>query len=616
MQRKSFYALLVGLALARPSFASTDQWIEVRSPHFAVATDAGEQQGRLIAGQFERMRWLFRQLFTNIANDPAQPIVVVATKNDSTFNSMEPSSYRRWGQLKLDGYFLQAEAKNYILLRLNAQADHPFATVYHEYTHVQFSGVAERMPLWLNEGTAEFMENTDFREKDIRTGQPGTGDILYLRDNKLVPLDVLFKVDTRSAYYHQEHRGSIFYAESWALTHYLLIGDFENHQHRWNDYMIAISRGEDPVTAAEEIFGDLKQLQKTLESYIHSEKYNMVVLHAAAATVDESAFETTPVAQSEADALRADLQINVERYDDARKLLNSALKLDPENEHAQLTMGFLELRSRKLDEARKWFSRSVSLDSRDYLARYFLAVASFMNSDAGGDRDIESGLRTVIGLNPRFAPAYANLGAYLAIRREKLDDARQLVATAIQMDPGEFSYRFNMAKILVAQSRFADAENVLHIAINLAEVPDEIAVAQKELDSIEQIRNAHDGTTEPKSGSSLAQIVEGEFVEAPPKLRYPTISADGPLLSATGAIRGVACSPPAAIEFRIEMIDGHVIRLYNNDYFKVELSALGFKPKGPIDPCRQFEGRTAQVQYVNSSDTAVDGQVMAVELMK
>ena len=58
-------------------------------------------------------------------------------------------------------------------------------------------GAAAWMPLWLNEGLAEFMQNTEIRDKDVLLGEPSADDILYLRQNRLIPLDVLFKVDAR-----------------------------------------------------------------------------------------------------------------------------------------------------------------------------------------------------------------------------------------------------------------------------------------------------------------------------------------------------------------------------------------------------------------------------------
>jgi len=35
-----------------------------------------------------------------------------------------------------------------------------------------------------------------------------------------------------------------------------------------------------------------------------------------------------------------------------------------------------------------------------------------------------------------------------------------------------------------------------------------------------------------------------------------------------------------------------------------------------MNPCNDFEGMKARVQYVDSSDKTVDGQVVAIELRK
>ena len=40
-------------------FAADAQWIEVKSPHFSVVTDAREKRGRETAMRFEQMRAVF-----------------------------------------------------------------------------------------------------------------------------------------------------------------------------------------------------------------------------------------------------------------------------------------------------------------------------------------------------------------------------------------------------------------------------------------------------------------------------------------------------------------------------------------------------------------------------
>ena len=58
------------------------------------------------------------------------------------------------------------------------------------------------------------------------------------------------------------------------------------------------------------------------------------------------------------------------------------------------------------------------------------------------------------------------------------------------------------------------------------------------------------------------------------------------------------------------------ISLYTNNYVKIDLSAVGFTPSGSMDPCHDFEGKTAWIQYAELSDKTVDGQVIAIELHK
>ena len=58
------------------------------------------------------------------------------------------------------------------------------------------------------------------------------------------------------------------------------------------------------------------------------------------------------------------------------------------------------------------------------------------------------------------------------------------------------------------------------------------------------------------------------------------------------------------------------ISIYSSDYYKLDITALGFTPEGDLNPCTGLEGMEARVQYAESSDKTVDGQVFAIELRK
>ena len=99
--------LLLAVALA-PARDKSEDWLQVRSPHFTVVTNADEKTGRRIADQFERMRAVFHVTFPHMSVDIGSPIVVLAIKGEKDFRDLEPQAYLAKGQVKLAGLFLRA----------------------------------------------------------------------------------------------------------------------------------------------------------------------------------------------------------------------------------------------------------------------------------------------------------------------------------------------------------------------------------------------------------------------------------------------------------------------------------------------------------------------------
>lgn len=608
--------MLLSVVLCRPAGALTDQWIEVRSAHFTVVSDAHERAARQVLDQFERMRWVFGALFPKASSDPGQPVVVVAAKDKKTFESMEPADYLGKGKLRLGGYFLHTLEKNYILLRMDAEYEHPYATVYHEYTHLQFTSASEWMPLWLNEGLAAFMQNTVIRNKDVILGEPSAEYVMYLRTHAMIPLSTLFKVDSASPYYHEEDKGSVFYAESWALTHFLMMTDRANHTERLNNYIDSVSRNEDSLIAAEKSFGDLGELQKALDVYVHSGNYRMFAMSSAAAPIDESKYKVRTLTSTEAEALRADVLVRVARTTEARVLLTEVLKQDPENVQAHETMGYLALQEKDYAEARKWYAEAVKLDSQDYLAQYYFAALSLNAMTPGADKEIEASLRSAIRLNPRFAPAYDALAAFYDVRHQNLEEAHWLSLRAVSLDMGNAGYRVNAASVLASMGRYDDALAALRSAAKVARDQDEVAMVRSQLERVHRLEEARAQAEEDAKERQEAAPAPAKVAEVSTGPTHPTEPADGPRQVVTGVIANLSCNYPTEIEFQIRIADGKLVTLYNNDYDKIDFTAVGFVPKVSMNPCTDFKGMKIRATYVESPDKTVDGQIVAMVLTK
>jgi Tfp pilus assembly protein PilF len=613
-------SVFVVLCAAELAWARDKQesWIEVTSPHLSVYSDGSEKQARQILDQFERMRLVFQAEFPNMHMELASPIAVIAVKDEKDFRALEPEAYLAKGQLQLGGLFLRAPDKNYVLLRMDIGGEHPYAAVYHEYTHLLISKAGDWFPLWLDEGLAEFYQNTDIHEKDTMLGKPSQDDILWLRQNRLLPLTTLFAVDRTSPYYHEEKKGSIFYAESWALTHYLQVQDFKNNTTKIDDYVKLVGHDIDPVAAAAQAFGDLKQLQSALDGYVGGLTFYAFRLKKEL-PVNDAVIKVQPIPLTQADAVRADFLAYNQREKDARVLLDQVLHDDPSNTLAHETMGMLELHAGHLDEAEKWYGQAVKLDSQSYLANYYFALTAMNrgNADADTDAQIEASLRKAIKLNPAFAGSYERLAVFYGMHRKNLDEAHMLILQAVELEPDNFNFRLNTANLLLAMQREDDAIAVLKAALKLAKTPAQVNVVQNAMTVVEQSQTAH--KQEAESAQRLHESVEAynkqqiaAIQTTPPQPKQESLK--GPHRTITGTIKNVRCAAPAVMDLDLTA-DGRTITLHAGNYYEIRFSALGFMPKGDLQPCAELEGMSAKVEYIDSTTPKING-LISVEMHK
>lgn len=623
--------LFLGSCLAPVSLAHADsgsQWVQIQSEHFTVITDGGEMRGRHIAGQFERMRSLFHSLFP-AASDAGARIVVLAFKDKKGFNAVEPAAYLAKGSLQLAGLFLSTPGKNYILVRLDTEGEHPLSVVYHEYTHFMLRKDVW-LPLWLNEGLAEFYQNTEIEGKDVRLGEPSTDDILYLRDHPLLPLTTLLAVDHSSPYYHDENKGSVFYAESWALTHYIQLSDFASKTNRLQTYAKLLQQHQDPVTAAQNAFGDLGQLQKGLSDYILQRSFKAFTIKASF-TADEGSFQVTPISQASVDAVRADVLVGDDRSADAQTLLDSVLKNDPKNALANESEGFLAMRKGDTEGARKWFGLAVKYDSQSSLANYYFAVMSMQADVKDSDAAIEASLRTSIKQEPSFAPAYDALAHFYTMHNEKLDEAHALLSHAIELEPEQLNYRMNAASLEMQRKEYPNAIRILQAALAAANQPSQVAMIQSR---ISQIQNYQEQSNRPRPAemppAAVSETTERQYTVTTEDGKkvitgarqlpnddkvYPVAAASAKHHTVSGTLHDVKCAYPTVLTMTLEQGDKKA-QLFTTNYYKIPFGAANFTPPNNLDPCKMIEGMKARVEYADVTDPDVNGQIVSIMLSK
>jgi tetratricopeptide (TPR) repeat protein len=474
-------------AEARSAYGA-EQWTRVRSPHFDVLTDSTERDGRGVAVHLEQMFDVFHGVVLQQtgANDPR--ITVLALKSEKDVTALQPAEYLKPGSAKLAGEFIPGD-RNYMLIRLNIWTEHAFEVVYHEYTHYMVRHV-DRLPVWLNEGIAEFYQNTEIDDKEVAVGRLNENQLIYLNHYPPMPIETLLQVDESSPYYHEEDKANSFYATSWLLAHYLVLSDRTKGTHYLQSYLQALVSGEDSLTAARHAFGDLKKLQFTLNMYLGQKVFPFVQMKAQR---HEAELQVQPASIGEIDAVRADILMEAGRKQEGQALLDQALKLEPGNEVVQLTVGAARLSAGENDAA-GYLAEALRLDPSDYLAHYYYARALFRSGAKNQDPQIEGNLQAAIKLNPEFGPAYDALAVFLLSRNRILDKAQILSMRAVQLEPRRLPYRLNYAEVLTAERQYDSALRVLQGANSVARKVEDQELVRRRIARVGALQN---GTETP-----------------------------------------------------------------------------------------------------------------------
>ncbi len=634
--------------LAAPCTSAAEKaetWIEVRSPHFVVISNAGDKPARRIAEQLEMIRGVFQLQNPQARLDSGLPFLIFAVKGEKDLKSLLPEYWETKGRSKPAGVFFPGQEKYYAALRMDNGSDQGRHIVFHEYVHSLDRSSGASLPVWVEEGVAEFFGHMVPEGKRVRLGERSIGSIEVLQRSSLLPLEQLFAVDHNSPHYSQKNKSTIFYAQSWALVHYLFMDPEVRQAKLLRKYGELIQGGVNAVEAARQAFGDLRKLQKRLESYIREENY--FIAHVPAPPeIDEKTFPARVLPPAEAVALRGDFFVHTNRPVEAAASLHEALRLDPNMARAHESLGFLHFRQGRPQDAARELAEAARLNSGSFLTHYWLAMLTSQDSGhEGALDDAEQHLRRTIELNKDFAGAYSTLATFLVRHDDKAkkDEALVLARKAVELEPGTLVFHLNLGHVLLRHERAAEARQIGQRVLQAARTESDRQNATVFLNSVhgyeeflarrkkyeEEAREAEARREEFRK--KLEEQRRREEAEAaatpapaaplkkgrsapPPRTRHT--AATGSSASIEGRITALACADPARMEITLA-IGAYTLKLRSLNYFKVEYLLGGtWAPPANFNPCLHLKGLLVKAAYTTLLNQPQAGELISVEVKK
>ena len=480
-------SLVLSLAFAATSSAGQKtRWIEVISPHFRIISDADESHARRVAREFEIIRSVFRSALPTLVAEPRRPLTILATQNEDGLISLLPQ-FNDSGGVRPVGAFLEGSLEHHIVLRVDSSRYDSFRPIYHEYFHLLTSINTGRLPTWLMEGLADVYANTAVRGSTAEIGNARLDYLDLLVRHQSLPLATLLAEDT-DPHEWDALDASIFYAQSWASAHFLLLGDRAgNGKQALNNYIARVRKGEDAVTAFEASVGPLDKVQRALAGYIRRDAFYAMRMNAPP-SIDEAKLEVRALSTAETLVARARVLSHGGHTQLARLLLAEALAANPSSPLAYEALGLLEWYQHRNAEAAQAFAEAIRLGSTSYIPYYLSALNLRSESTkAAVDRQAKK-LRRAVELNPRFAPAYASLAIITIQYPEGNAAALDFAQTATELEPNAPEHWLALAQVWLAMNRPDEARSAAERGLTSARAGKERTVVTRFLDSLEGAR--------------------------------------------------------------------------------------------------------------------------------
>src|SRR5258707_5928265 len=303
-------------------------WFEARTAHFNTYSCAPNQEVSRLMARLEQ----FREAYSVMAGAQAvasPPIIVMAFPDHA---AMGPSLPLYQGKpANLAAFFHRGRDENLIDLSLADSSAESMEVIFHEYTHLLLRHNEQFWPMWLKEGMAEIYATFAVTgSQGVVIGRPIAHHLRLLAQQPLMPLKDLFVVTHESPNYNEQEHQGIFYAQSWLLTHYLMLGENGSHKAGFGQLTVLLRMGQSPEQAfTNALRTSLPAFENQLRRYLERGNFQPLALAMNADLFAPRSLATRPLSTVETCCRLGDQLLRVGRVDSAEAYFVQAQKIAP-----------------------------------------------------------------------------------------------------------------------------------------------------------------------------------------------------------------------------------------------------------------------------------------------
>lgn len=360
--------LLAVAAITTPGARAAEKWLKLSSEHFDMLSCTGERDSKQLLVELEQFRMFFLSGFPATRAHDIRPLIFVFDTR-SQFQKYSPLQPN--GKVKeLNGVFLASPTEHRIAM-VNDQLEQGLRTIFHEYVHALVRArLTGKIPVWFNEGLAELYSSFEVRGDDIKTGSPHASHVITLNRTPLIPLPTFFAVDGSSKYYNENDKMNIFYAQAWALMHFIFCGT-NNGAATSRSLETFTNLYDMPGITAQEAFEKsfgmkYKKLERLLDDYMRAGKYRYGTAKIPAKPIRDK-ITTRPATPAERDIELEGMLWRVRNSDTSEFKLLQMREKYPDAPRLCEILAEIKMRAKETAEAADYHRKAIEKNSQNAL---------------------------------------------------------------------------------------------------------------------------------------------------------------------------------------------------------------------------------------------------------
>jgi tetratricopeptide (TPR) repeat protein len=444
-----------------------DRWIRAETPNFTVFSNAKEDVTAQTGEDLEQLRAVLVRLFGGVRFESPVPTLIYVFDDADSYIPYGPF-YE--GKPRLSGgYFSRRQLANYVTIVGGKYRYRANPGIFHEYLHYVLKTNYAELPLWLEEGLAEYYSVFRIEDGKAYIGTRIDLHMMRVRREPLIPLEQFFAIEHSSPEYHDKKQLGMYYAQSWIITH-MLVSERPEGRVQASVYVELLREGHDRDEAFEQAFQTTyEDFDKELRKYIRQHKHTYTVVPLRTNVRDH----TTVSEMTRAETLfrLGDLVANVwtDRADFSAEHFNASIAVDAGYGPSVAGLGFLDEFAGRHEAALLRYERAFELTPDDY--RINLLLGRSLTNGLGGIESNEARvtqvdrarihLQRAVELQPGLVEGWVALGNTYLWESEDAATGINALEQAFKLQPKRPDVGPRLTRLYVDEGMAVEAHSVV-----------------------------------------------------------------------------------------------------------------------------------------------------------